>query len=230
MTTQITYYKVGGFVRDQILGVPSKDVDYAVEAPSFAAMREDILLRGGTIFLEKPQFQTIRAKLGREDADFVLCRKDGAYSDGRHPDSVEIGTIEDDLARRDFTMNAIALRSDGTYVDPFDGIIDAKNKVLKTVGSAHARFNEDPLRMLRAMRFIITRDFRMHITVEDALWEEPLLEKLQVSVSKERIREELFKCFKADTLRTLCFLERHARLRNAVFASSGIWLEPTFKQ
>jgi tRNA nucleotidyltransferase (CCA-adding enzyme) len=95
----IEYFKVGGFVRDAILGVKSKDIDYAVQAPSYEAMAADIVARGGKIFYEKPEYLTIRAKMNGEDADFVLCRKEGAYSDARHPDKVEPGTIDDDLAR-----------------------------------------------------------------------------------------------------------------------------------
>ena len=132
-------YKVGGFVRDQILGVKSKDVDYAVEASSFYDMERCIFEMGGEIFLSTPQFFTIRAKLNGEVADFVLCRKESQYSDGRHPDKVEVGTIYDDLARRDFTMNAIALCEDGTYIDPHNGIYDIVRCLIRWVGSPNDR-------------------------------------------------------------------------------------------
>ena len=107
-------YQVGGSLRDECLGRPCKDFDFSVEAPSYEAMREHLVQDGYTIFLEKPEYLTIRARFPkghpqeRVCADFVLCRKDGFYSDGRRPDTVEPGTIYDDLARRDFTMNAMA--------------------------------------------------------------------------------------------------------------------------
>src|SRR5579859_2576372 len=145
------FYLVGGYVRDKILGIPSKDLDYSVEAASYEEMRQSIIDRGGTILLETPNFFTIRARIGKEVSDYVLCRKDGAYSDSRHPDSVEHGTLHDDLARRDFTMNAIAIDSDGNYIDPFNGISDIKNKLIRCVGNAQDRFDEDALRMLRAI-------------------------------------------------------------------------------
>src|SRR5689334_19330699 len=100
---KVKLYKVGGYVRDQVLGLKSKDIDYAVEAESYDAMKNHLIEKGAKIYLEQPQYFTIRGKLNDEDADFVLCRKEGKYSDGRRPDTVEIGTIYDDLARRDFT-------------------------------------------------------------------------------------------------------------------------------
>lgn len=136
----IHFYQVGGSVRDSLLGVQSKDIDYAVEAPSFDAMRQAIIDRGGTIFLETPQFFTIRANVpGMGACDYVLCRKDGQYRDGRHPESVEPGTIYDDLARRDFTINAMAITQNGKLLDPFHGQKHLQARILKTVGRAQDR-------------------------------------------------------------------------------------------
>jgi tRNA nucleotidyltransferase (CCA-adding enzyme) len=226
----IESYRVGGCVRDAILGVKSKDVDCAVEAPSFDAMKEWIVGRGGQIFLEKPEFLTIRAKVGGEAMDFVLCRKDGAYSDARHPDAVEIGTIFDDLGRRDFTMNAIAQReNDKAFIDPFRGADDIAAKLIRTVGSAVDRFSEDALRLLRAMRFSITMGFRLHPDVDFCLYQDFMLRKLPL-VSAERRQAELAKCFHADTLATLQFLEDHFLLRDCLFNGSKMWLEPTTKE
>ena len=158
----IKFYQVGGSVRDDLLGFPSKDIDYSVEAPSFEAMKSEIVNRGGEIFLEKPEYLTIRANVPNMGAcDYVLCRKDGAYYDGRRPESVEIGTIRDDLARRDFTVNAMAINEDGELIDPHGGKVDLLHKTLRCVGNAHERFSEDYLRMLRAIRFCITA-FRLN--------------------------------------------------------------------
>lgn len=217
----IQIYKVAGAVRDDILGLRSKDIDCAVEAPSFEAMEAYIVERG-KIYLSRPEFFTIRAKLGGEDMDFVLCRKESGYSDGRRPDSVEMGTIYDDLARRDFTMNAIARREpDGLYIDPHGGADDIVAGLIRTVGAAVDRFNKDALRPLRAMRFSITMGFDLHDDVRACLGQLDLLGKLR-SVSVERQQIELQKCFLADTPATLAFLERYGHLRNYLFDNSGI--------
>lgn len=181
-------YKVGGCVRDEILGIKSKDVDYSVEAESFEAMRTDLLARGMKIYPTPEEYMTVRGKLNGVDADFVLCRKDGFYSDGRRPDTVEMGTIMDDLARRDFTMNAIAIDEDTKEIlDPFNGRKDIADKIIRCVGSTD-RLKEDSLRMIRALRFSITKGFRMSDDVIDCIennWN--LLE----NVSRERIAVEL---------------------------------------
>lgn len=224
----IQLFKVGGAVRDQFLGVKSKDLDYAVEAPSYEAMR-DFIADNGKIFLEKPEYFTIRAKVNGEDADFVLCRKEHGYSDGRRPDSVTIGDIYDDLSRRDFTMNAIAIHTgEGAIVDPHQGVRDIERKLIRCVGKAEERFNEDSLRMIRAVRFAITKNFVMDWDIRNALHDRVLLEKLE-NVSKERVREELNRCFKHNTLQTLVTFERFPKLRNVVFSDDTLWLEATNK-
>lgn len=226
MTVQI--YKVGGAVRDEFLGVKSKDIDFAVEAPSYGAMRDYIAARG-KIFLEKPEFFTIRAKLNGLDADFVLCRKEHGYTDGRRPDLVTAGDIYDDLSRRDFTVNAIAIRtSDGVVFDPHSGVRDIAKRVIRCVGRAEDRFSEDSLRMIRAVRFGITKGFTLDWDIQNALHDRMLLSKLE-NVSKERVREELNRCFKHDTLATMKMFERFNKLRDVVFSDDTLWLEATNK-
>jgi tRNA nucleotidyltransferase/poly(A) polymerase len=226
MTVQI--YKVGGAVRDEFLGVKSKDIDFAVEAPSYDAMRDYIAERG-KIFLEKPEYFTIRAKLDGLDADFVLCRKEHGYSDGRRPDLVTAGDIYDDLSRRDFTVNAIAVRtSDGEVFDPHSGVRDIEQRVVRCVGNAYERFSEDSLRMIRAIRFHITKDFWLHRDIVDALNDQKLVDELE-NVSTERVREELNRCFRHNTLQTLAALDRFHKVRAAIFGDSELWLEATNK-
>lgn len=224
----IHLFKVGGTVRDEFLGIKSKDLDYAVEAPSFEAMR-DFIADNGKIFLEKPEFFTIRAKVRGEDADFVLCRKEHGYSDGRRPDSVTIGDIYDDLSRRDFTMNAIAIHTgEGAVIDPHGGVKDIERRLVRCVGKAENRFTEDSLRMIRAVRFAITKGFALDWDIRNALHDRFLLSKLE-NVSKERVREELNRCFKFDTLNTLRLFEQFPRLRDVVFSDDTLWLEATNK-
>lgn len=224
----IRIYQVGGSVRDTFMGVPSKDIDYAVEAPSYEAMRDYIVNeRGGHIFVEHPEFVTIRAMIDRVAADFVLCRKDGAYSDGRRPDSVEVGTIYDDLARRDFTINAIAKAEDGTIIDPFDGITDiVVFNIIRCVGNAKARMQEDYLRLARAARFSITKDMMIDTNIESMFFNEDVLSEFCKSVSVDRIRQEVHKMFAHDTIKSIEFFGNHPAFARACF-NNDIWLKPT---
>ena len=103
----VKLYEVGGSIRDSLLGILNKDRDFVAVCPEgwdYLVNWADMWL--DKVFLITPEYFTIRGIKGGEIFDFVLARKEGAYSDGRHPDSVEPGTLEDDLARRDFTMNA----------------------------------------------------------------------------------------------------------------------------
>jgi tRNA nucleotidyltransferase/poly(A) polymerase len=237
---EINLYEVGGCVRDEILGIPTKDIDYTAEAPSFSALREYLIAAGFDIFVETPQFLTIRARFpkGKQDfagrdvthltADFVLARAEGEYTDGRHPDEVRPGTLLEDLARRDFTVNAMAKDKFGLLVDPFDGMRDLQNMVLRAVGRAEDRLREDPLRAMRAIRFAVTKRFQLHADIDAALdstWLPPLL----ASVSVERRREELLKAFKHNTINTLWWLGQFPILQEAIFAD-GLWLKPTMEQ
>lgn len=232
----IRIFEVGGCVRDELLGVNSKDVDFAVEAPSFAAMEAHIKGMGLKIFLSKEEFLTIRAgvPVGHQlrerckDADFVLCRKDGPTADGRRPEFVEHGTIFDDLARRDFTVNAIARDPfTGDLIDPHGGVDDLEAKLLRFVGSAEERIKEDSLRILRGVRFSLTKGLTLH---EPWHFNSPALLAGLPAVSTERVREEINKMFAFDTLTTLEMLEDLPNLRDAIFSRDDLSLESTMKK
>ena len=223
----IRFYKVGGAVRDQFLGIKAKDIDYAVEAPNYEAMR-DYIAAHGKIWQERPQFFTIRAQLNGENCDYVLCRKEGFYSDGRRPDSVEPGTIFDDLARRDFTCNAIALADDGSYIDPHYGCNDLKNGILRCVGNAEDRFNEDSLRLLRAMRFSITKLLKLDPAIVVCLDSYKIVNELD-NVSIERIRDELHQCFMFNTGSSFRFLENFPILEEKIFSFTNLKFIPTIQ-
>lgn len=225
--SEINFYIVGGFVRDHIKGIKSKDIDYAVEAPSYDAMREWISAQADQIFLETPEYATIRARFGRETADYVLCRRDGSYSDGRHPDEVFAGTIDDDLARRDFTMNAIAMRQDGSYYDPFEGIADIEAGVIRCVGRAEDRMREDYLRLMRAARFSITKRMRIDEEIQRMFDDDEFVDGLRETVSQERIREEVAKMFAFDTIASIDFFASHPKMSQAVFGDGSIWMKAT---
>jgi tRNA nucleotidyltransferase (CCA-adding enzyme) len=226
----IRYYKVGGYVRDKLLGVESKDIDYAVEAPSFDAMRADLQACGVKIFQERPEFQTIRGNHPTDGGvDFVLCRKEGEYTDGRHPDKVEMGTIFDDLARRDFTVNAMAFDESGDLLDPHSGLRDLEKKILRCVGDPTVRFTEDGLRIIRAVRFCITKGFFPDNEINDCLSRGHFFCSRLDKIPIERIHQELLRCFKHDTNETFVWFTRYPTLREYIFDRKPLWLKPSLE-
>lgn len=214
-------YFVGGLLRDQIIsathGTPNNkkaDIDIAVEARSYDEMKQHIIASGGDIKVESPKFFTIRAIMKGQPVDYTLCRKEGGYTDGRHPDSVQIGTIEEDLARRDLTINAMARHVDsGTLVDPYNGVEDIKNRLIRSVGDVETRCSEDYLRVLRIFRFSITLDFKITTDTETILYHPLYIDNLFNTVSDERIREEFTKCFMFDTAKTLDALNEYPLIK-----------------
>jgi tRNA nucleotidyltransferase (CCA-adding enzyme) len=224
----IRYFKVGGCVRDQLMGRKSKDIDFAVEAPSYDAMKKDLLDLGVKIFQERPEFFTVRGNHPKHGAvDFTLCRKDGFYSDARRPDSVEIGTIQDDLSRRDFTMNAIAVTAMGEkIIDPFGGQLDISSRLIRCVGDVNSRMKEDGLRGYRAMRFAVTLGFQLSHSLESFLLHAPA--SIIENVSLERIRDEIYKMFEANTFAAVDMIQqfRFPWFQRA-FGNNDLWLKPT---
>lgn len=220
-------YQVGGSVRDRFLGRKSNDIDFAVEAPSFKAMREWVVGQGGRIFLETPEYVTIRAlvpKLGA--ADYVLCRKDGAYRDGRHPESIEVGTIQDDLARRDFTINAMAINAKtGELLDPLNGWGDCSRRLIRCVGGVERSFGDDALRILRALRFSVVLNFTLTDEIEEALQSRGIVERLY-GISPDRVRQEIGKMFAFNTYVSVTRLARFPLVLGVV-SDSGVWLKAT---
>lgn len=228
----IKAYLVGGYVRDKILGQASKDMDYSVTAPSYDAMVSWIEARG-KIFQQKPEYLTVRAKIyfDGQPADFVLARADGTYRDGRRPESVSPGTIYDDLRRRDFTMNAIAMDPEtGEIIDPHGGREDIRSRLIRCVGDARERFAEDALRMLRALRFSVTKRMHLDVDILNALLDRDLIGSLRDNVSADRKRDELTKAFAADTVGTMRLLMDFSGIRDACLGADlepKIWLMPT---
>jgi len=240
-------YKVGGCVRDRLLGIDSKDIDFTFVLDNlnqsveqgFTVMTEYLKSEGYQIFLSTPEMFTIRAKFPVNHkfknmvADFVMARKEIGYIEGtRHP-ILELGTLEDDLIRRDFTLNAMAEDIDGKLIDLFDGQWALENKLLITPRDARITMLDDPLRLLRAFRFSITKGF----TITPRIWETCLMDsvvnKLEEVVSGERIREEVMKMFKHDTIETLRLMgeinKMNPRLTEIIFGK-GMWLKPTFEK
>ena len=179
-------YAVGGCVRDSLLQREPKDWDITTDALPEAV--KALFRRTVDTGIEHGTVTVMRGKTGYEVTTYRL---DGAYSDGRHPDSVTFTPeLREDLRRRDFTINAMACAADGTLVDLFGGQEDLEKRVVRCVGDPDERFTEDALRILRAVRFSAQLDF----AIEPETWEAlrrhaPNL----VHVSRERILAELTK-------------------------------------
>lgn len=240
------FYEVGGKVRDELLGLKSKDVDYVavphetlirdVESvhTMFGILESYLKEEGFEIFLVTADCFTIRAKFPKDHtysgvADFVMARKEVGYIPGTRTPIVKPGTLYDDLERRDFTVNALAKNEDGKIIDYFDGIKHLEEKILVTPLDTKVTFDDDPLRILRAIRFSITKGFEIPLDMWYVMYNYDYENKMYV-VSDERIREELFKCFKHDTLLTIKTLEKYESLVKYMFRDNKLWLKPTFEQ
>lgn len=183
-------YVVGGAVRDLILKREIKDWDLTTDATP-----EQIL----QIFPEgfsNNQFGTVGLQTDLGIVEITTMRQEGEYSDARHPDQLSwTKDINEDLKRRDFTINAIALSLDEKMIDPFNGIQDLEDRKIKTVGDADKRFSEDALRLMRAIRFAVTLGF----TIDDPTYEAIRLNSSKLAnISWERIRDELMKILASD--------------------------------
>ncbi len=181
-------YLVGGCVRDLLLDHVPKDWDITTNATP-----EQIQGVFPDSFYEN-DYGTVGVKTGSDDPKIAIVevtpyRTESGYSDKRRPDAVTFGTsLSEDLARRDFTVNAIALDTQGHLTDPYDGQKDIKDKVIRAVGNPSERFGEDALRMLRAVRFVAQLGFGIDGATAAAISEN----KANLShVSRERVRDEL---------------------------------------
>lgn len=179
-------YLVGGCVRDFLLGKEPHDYDITTNATpeqvkSLFAKTIDTGIKHGTVTV----------CLGDGQYEITTFRKDGDYSDGRHPDTVEFtSSIEEDLSRRDFTINALAYNPEKGFIDPFNGRYDLERKVIKCVGNPEDRFNEDALRLLRAIRF----SAQLFFNIDYNAWVPIRLgAPLTKALSRERIQEEFNK-------------------------------------
>lgn len=179
-------YAVGGCVRDSILGRIPEDWDITTSAKP-----EDIKSIFPRTVDTGIQHGTVTVLMGNCGYEVTTYRIDGTYTDGRHPDEVVFtSNLTEDLKRRDFTINAMAYNDRSGIVDEFDGIKDLENKVIRCVGNPYERFNEDALRIFRAVRFSAQLGFDIEEGTKQAIKDlSPNLEK----ISAERIQTELVK-------------------------------------
>lgn len=177
---------VGGAVRDYLLKKPIKDIDIATSATPTEV--QAIFPKVIPVGIEHG---TVIVRLKKQSFEVTTFRTEGNYSDFRHPDQVQfVNQIGEDLSRRDFTINAIAMDKSGDLYDPFHGQLDIKKQLLSTVGNAHDRFHEDPLRMMRALRFVSQLSFTLEtdtlVAIKEKIrWiEEIAVERLAIEFEK----------------------------------------------
>jgi poly(A) polymerase len=187
-------YVIGGYVRDSILGRQSKDIDIVVVGSGIELARKVAKETGpGTTLSLFKSFGTAMLKFEDSEIEFVGARKESYRRESRKP-IVENGTLEDDQSRRDFTINTLAIglhkKQYGQLIDPFDGLSDIKNKIIRTPLSPDITFSDDPLRMLRAIRFAAQLDFEIEKETLEAIHRNR--ERTGI-LSRERITDELNK-------------------------------------
>ena len=184
-------YIVGGCVRDSIMQRHPKDWDITTKANP-----EQVIKLFNKVILTGLKHGTVTVMINNEGYEVTTYRTDGEYEDNRHPKEVKfVSTIKEDLARRDFTINAMAYNEKDGLVDYFGGMKDLKDKIINTVGEPKKRFNEDALRMLRAIRFSAQLNFKIDENVLATIKE---LKNNIKNISKERIREEFNKIILSD--------------------------------
>lgn len=187
-------FMVGGCIRDSLLSKEPKDYDIATSAlPNITESLFEKTIPTGI------KHGTITVLLDKEPFEVTTYRVEGEYKDNRRPDEISFVTnIKDDLSRRDFTINAFAYNSKEGLKDYFNGLEDLQNKIIRTVGDSNKRFNEDALRMMRAIRFASQLDFNIDKSTLDGIKKNKNLLK---NISSERIRDELCKLLLSDNPR-----------------------------
>lgn len=191
-------YVIGGYVRDKILGRENKDIDVVCVGDAMLlahSVAKQFKLRPQVHYFKN--FGTAQIKLGAIEIEFVMARKESYSRDSRKP-AVEPGTLKDDQLRRDFTINAMAFNlqyiENVQIVDPFDGLSDLNKGIIRTPLDPKTTFDDDPLRMMRAIRFATQLQFRIDYACLDAI--QALSDRINI-VSKERISDELHKIIKS---------------------------------
>lgn len=188
----VRVFVVGGYVRDLLLKRSSKDIDFLCVGSGIELAEKVALALEARVHVYK-NFGTAQIPMDDLDVEFVGARKESYRSESRKP-IVEDGTLEDDQQRRDFTINAMAIslnkESYGELLDPFDGVGDLKRKIIRTPLDPIITFSDDPLRMMRAIRFASQLNFDIEADTFQAIMDQK--ERLKI-VSQERITDELNK-------------------------------------
>lgn len=202
-------FMVGGCIRDSLLLKEPKDYDIATSAsPTVTESLFDKTIPTGI------KHGTITVLIDTEPFEVTTYRVEGEYKDNRRPDEISFVTdIKDDLSRRDFTINAFAYNSKEGLKDYFNGLEDLKNKIIRTVGNSDKRFNEDALRIMRAIRFAAQLDFDIEEMTLDGIKKN---KELLRNISAERIRDELCKLLLSDNPRRGLILLKDCGILNII--------------
>lgn len=215
------FYEVGGSVRDSLLGIPTKDIDFVVIAPTFGGMMRHLEAEGFLVFQTKPEFSTARAGV---PAGHPLRQRAATA------DFVQAASLHEDLARRDFTVNAMARGADGQIIDPFGGQVDlVACRLLRFVGDPMERIREDGLRVLRAFRFMVSH----RMFAEEETWRvltSDASSEFLSAVAIDRVREEVEKMFSADTIAALAVMAELPRHTQRAVFRDGLRLAATRKR
>ncbi len=193
-------YFVGGFVRDYLLKLPTEDIDITTSATPQQVM--------SYFTNSKPtglKFGTVTVFVDNHAFEVTTFRKEGNYLNYRHPGKIEYSSsIEEDLKRRDFTINALAMGQNGEIIDLFHGKSDLENKIIRAIGDPFERFNEDALRIMRAFRFVSKLGFTIESETLLALTDNRMLIQ---KIANERVAAEIKKIilapFQAEALRLM---------------------------
>lgn len=190
-------YIVGGAVRDELLGIQSKDVDFLVRFLHYEEIKKAIQSLGKVFDQEiGGKVSTLKAVVDDEEFDIAIPRTKEESTGSKHADfKITLdphAPVEADLSRRDFTFNALAKDASGNIVDMFGGVDDLNNRIIRAVGDPFSRFQEDPLRMLRALQFAARFDFFIENETSQAIKD---LSHLLLDISSERVFMELEKAW-----------------------------------
>lgn len=207
-------YAVGGYMRDKLLGRNSDDIDITTNA---LPEQTKSVFSGFSVLETGIKHGTVTILIDHTPYEVTTYRTDGEYTDSRHPDNVEfVRDVKTDLARRDFTMNAIAYSHRTGYLDFFGGFEDIKKKIIRTVGDPYKRFSEDALRILRALRFSSVLGFAIEENTQKAIFD--LADNIAL-VAPERIFTELKKLLCGDN--AYAVLKEYAAVLNRVIKLNG---------
>jgi tRNA nucleotidyltransferase (CCA-adding enzyme) len=211
-------YMVGGCVRDEIMGRTPNDYDFATPLTP-DEIEANIRFAKKRPYLVGKRFGTVGMKLDGELVEITSFRTEKYINNSRKPQVEFVQDITADLSRRDFTINAMAKRADGSYIDPFGGRDDINNKIIRAVGNPTSRFKEDPLRMLRAARFVAQLGFGM----DDWTFERASKMAYKIlHVSKERWMIEMDKILMSEHVRSGLYYVMEMRLFNYMIPELAI--------